>query len=111
MTVVDARALARRTDPETSKTAAAHAARRRLRVRDRVAYLLEQHGPLADHELAELYENVRREHGWPEAAASSLRSRRNELYIDGEAEVVPDLVRRTPAGYVARVWRTRVSRK
>lgn len=62
-------------------------------------------GPMADHELVAEYEAARATRRWPYAAASSIRSRRNELAQDGVLEPVPDVTRATPGGYRARVWR------
>lgn len=100
-----AHAISRTADPETSKAAALRVAPRRARVRDRVLELFRIIGPMADHELVTRYDDARPLKGWPFAAASSIRSRRNELAQDGVLEPVPDVTRATPGGYRARVWR------
>lgn len=72
-------AHARRTDPETSKQAAASVTNLG-RTRDAILKILKAHGPMTDEQIREIYAG-RTEfgHDYPFASPSGLRSRRSEL--------------------------------
>jgi hypothetical protein len=97
----------RSTDPETSRMAAAKAARHAATDRDRAFCILVEDGPCTDYELAAGFER----RGWPIAPGNtSAGKRRGELrdaglvapLLDAEGKPVRRL---TPNGASARVWK------
>lgn len=97
----------RASDPETSRLAAAKAARHAVTDRDRAFCILVEDGPLTDYELGEAF----RRRGWPIAAGNvSSGKRRGELRDAGLVEPLLDedgrpVRRLTPNGALARVWK------
>lgn len=74
--------LARPTDPQTSHDAVPTRERRALQKRA-ILLLLNEGGPMTDHELTWQYSNQRNRRGWPATQNDSVRKRRAELKNDG----------------------------
>jgi hypothetical protein len=77
-------------------------------VRARVLLLLsgaDADNGLTHDELIALYRKRGRLLGWPPASDSSIRTRCNELWKDGEVEKVPDLAGKSRAGNTSLLWR------
>ena len=95
-------------DPETSHMAAAVVGPSIRTIRARVLLLLagaDADNGLTHDELIALYRRRGRLLGWPAVADSSIRTRCNELFKDGEVERVPDTAGKSRAGNTALLWR------
>lgn len=77
------RAVARRTDPETSHQAAA-SVRDISKTHERILEVLDRYGPATDEEIYSYYFNLAQLFEWPPASPSGLRSRRAELVTLGK---------------------------
>lgn len=75
-------ALARATDPDTSHAAVPTRAKREEQKRA-ILWLLENVGPMTDHELTWQYSRLRTQHNWPATQADSVRKRRADLKNEG----------------------------
>lgn len=97
----------RNTDPATSHLAAADVARRVSTVRSRVAAILAAQYPagLTHDALIAGYKKYALRLGWPPASDSSIRTRCNELWRDGEVERVEDATGKSRHGRTAILWR------
>ena len=101
-------------DPETSHMAAAVVGPSIRTVRTRVLLLLsgaDADNGLTHDELIALYRKRGRLLGWPPASDSSIRTRCNELFKDGEVERVPDTLGKSRAGNTSLLWRAVVVHK
>jgi hypothetical protein len=95
-------------DPETSHMAAAVVGPSIRTVRARVLLLLampDADNGLTHDELIALYRRRGRLLGWPPASDSSIRTRCNELWKDGEVERVPETAGKSRAGNTSLLWR------
>ncbi|ASR83213.1 DNA binding protein [Arthrobacter phage Abidatro] len=100
----------RKTDPATSHLAAATMTPRlRSTIRSRVLAILEasrEAGEGMTHDaLIAAYKKYAVRLGWPRAADSSIRTRCNELWRDGEVERVEDTAGKSGMGHAAILWR------
>ena len=82
MPTTDGSALARNTDPDTSR-AAVPGRQRREEQKNAIIYLLTELGPMTDHQLAHEYKTRRAQHNWPATQLDSVRKRRGELKNEG----------------------------
>lgn len=93
-------AQARRSDPATSKAAAASVVNLG-RTRDQILWLLRMYGPLTDEQIAERHDMQVLK---PKASPSGLRSRRSELvrlgFIEDSGKTAP-----TSSGRQSTIWR------
>jgi len=98
--------LARRTDPATSRIAAARQPARSPLIRAAVLEVLTEDGPATHDQIVARY-NRRIAQGadYPTASASSIRTRTRELVRDGKVEQVPDARGRSSMGGPANLWR------
>lgn len=100
----------RNTDPATSHLAAATISPAKMStIRSRVLAILEA-GPrsadgLTHDALIAAYKKYAVRLGWPRASDSSIRTRCNELWRDGEVERVEDVAGRSGMGNAAILWR------
>lgn len=105
------KAVARRTDPGTSHAAAASISPRRMStVRSRVLAILngkraELRGGLTHDEIIAEYKGHALRLGWPRATDSSIRTRCNELWRDGEVVKVEGVAGKSGLGNAAILWR------
>lgn len=77
-------ALARETDPDTSRQAAASISQDSMRETQRmVLAILERYGPSCDEDIATYAAQLTEHEGWPRQSPSGLRSRRAELVAAG----------------------------
>lgn len=74
--------LARLADPATSHDAIPPRHKRSLQ-KNAILWLLNNVGPMTDHELARQYARRRMEKGWPATQQDSVRKRRAELKAAG----------------------------
>lgn len=100
----------RKTDPATSHLAAANVTPKlRSTVRSRVLAILEASREAGDgltHDaLIAAYKKYAVRLGWPRASDSSIRTRCNELWRDGEVERVEETAGRSGMGNAAILWR------
>lgn len=97
--------IARPHDPETSWDAAeAQTATRRQLVQAAIVTLINSHGPLSDERLVDLYEAHRFIHpSVPAATPQSIRTRRNELVVDGKVRAASKRGR-TRTGSTCQLW-------
>ncbi len=98
-------AVARRTDPQTSHTAADSVQALRDS-QQRVLKVLQDDGDGTDEDIASWYASSERLLGWPQQSPSGLRTRRSELV---DAGFVFDTGRRKtlPSGRESIVWTAR----
>lgn len=89
----------RDTDPFTSWAAAVEASSRAWKLRELVADVLAQFGPMTHDQLIQAVNRVR------PASPSGVRTRVSELVEDGLVEQVPDMVSRSALGRQALLWR------
>lgn len=76
--------VARTTDPETSKDAAASLSRDKIReTQANILEVLERYGPSCDEEIAIYFQQLASLQDWPRQSPSGLRSRRAELVSAG----------------------------
>jgi hypothetical protein len=103
----EARAVARRTDPETSHEAAASLRAEEIR-RSQAAVLacLRRFGAMTDEQIAERYEGARYQYDWPAQSPSGLRTRRGEVVNAGFVED-SGLRRKLASGRRAIIWRAK----
>jgi hypothetical protein len=99
--------LARTSDPDTSKDAAAIAALSpsSAKIKGAIMHLLREHGPKTAFELRSLYDDARRNGAdWPDCQPNTINRRVSDLAGIG---LVVDMKRRrpTPDGRKAIVWR------
>lgn len=105
------KAVARRTDPGTSHAAAAGISVRKMStVRSRVLAVLNgrralERGGLTHDEIIAEYKGYSLRLGWPRATDSSIRTRCNELWRDGEVVKVEDSTGKSGLGNAALLWR------
>ncbi|WPM94369.1 DNA binding protein [Arthrobacter phage Cupello] len=105
------KAVARRSDPGTSHAAAASISPRKMStVRSRVLALLNgrralERGGLTHDEIIAEYKGHALRLGWPRATDSSIRTRCNELWRDGEVVKVEDSAGKSGMGNAAILWR------
>lgn len=98
--------MSRTDDPGTSKEAAKKAVKRVPLVRNAVLLVMTEEGPgTLDQIISRFNHRAVRETDWPQASASSIRTRVSELVRCGLAEQVPDEVGRSAMGNRAAVWR------
>ncbi|MDR7496819.1 MAG: hypothetical protein QN174_07670 [Armatimonadota bacterium] len=103
------RAVARRTDPDTSHEAAASLPAQQVRAsQEAVLDCLRRYGAMTDEQIAARYEASRRQYGWPAQSPSGLRTRRAELVDQGLVED-SGLRRELASGRRAIVWRPKPS--
>ncbi|QOI67687.1 helix-turn-helix DNA-binding domain protein [Arthrobacter phage Orcanus] len=99
----------RKTDPATSHLAAADVARRVSTVRSRVSAIFAARGErfegMTHDQLIAEYKRYALRLGWPPASDSSIRTRCNELWRDGEVERVEDSTGKSRHGRTAILWR------
>ncbi|GAA1768449.1 hypothetical protein [Agromyces humatus] len=97
--------IARPRDPETSWEAAdAQTTTRRQLVQAAIVTLINNHGPLSDERLVDLYEAHRFMHpSVPEATPQSIRTRRNELVVEGKVRAASQRGR-TRTGSSCQLW-------
>ncbi|ALY08884.1 helix-turn-helix DNA-binding domain protein [Arthrobacter phage Galaxy] len=99
----------RKTDPATSHLAAATMTPRlRSTIRSRVLAILTagNDGEGMTHDaLIAAYKKYAVRLGWPRAADSSIRTRCNELWRDGEVERVEGTAGKSGMGHAAILWR------
>lgn len=99
-------AVARKTDPGTSHAAAADVSRRVTTVRSRVAAIFAvAEEPMTQDQLIGAYKRNSMRLGWPPASDSSIRTRCNELWRDGEVERVEGEAGKSRHGRAALLWR------
>ncbi|WP_319456907.1 MULTISPECIES: hypothetical protein [unclassified Mycobacterium] len=97
-------ALARHTDPHTSREAAAGIVGDRLRTsQTAVLAVLRHHGPLDDRTLVDVYDMLVATGAQPRQSPSGIRSRRHELVEAGQVVDTGDRVK-LPSGRRAIVW-------
>lgn len=94
--------LARTTDPGTSH-AAVPARQKREEQKNAILWLLENVGPMTDHELQFQYKRLRAEHNWPATQLDSVRKRRSELKNERRV-VATDRVSGIGGGPASVVW-------
>ncbi|URM87008.1 helix-turn-helix DNA-binding domain protein [Arthrobacter phage Basilisk] len=100
----------RNTDPATSHLAAASISPAKLStIRSRVLAILKADratsAGLTHDALIAAYKKYAVRLGWPRASDSSIRTRCNELWRDGEVERVEDASGRSGMGNAAILWR------
>lgn len=93
---------ARRSDPQTSHTAAA-TVRGVTATHARIKALLRDEGPMTDEQIAEAWERMVTIAAWPKGSPSGLRTRRAELVDRGEV-VDTGRTAQTKAGRRTTVW-------
>ena len=99
-------AVARKTDPGTSHAAAADVSLRATTVRSRVAAIFAvAEEPMTQDQLIGAYKRNSMRLGWPPASDSSIRTRCNELWRDGEVERVEGEAGKSRHGRAAILWR------
>ena len=105
------KAVARRSDPGTSHAAAAKISPRKMStIRSRVLALLNgqralERGGLTHDEIIAEYKGYALRLGWPRATDSSIRTRCNELWRDGEVVKVEGAAGKSGMGNAAILWR------
>lgn len=100
----------RKTDPATSHLAAATISPRKMStVRSRVLAILAARGErfegMTHDQLIAEYKRYAVRLGWPRASDSSIRTRCNELWRDGEVVRVEDSAGKSGMGNAAILWR------
>lgn len=96
-------AHARRSDPATSKAAAASVTNTE-KVREGIKRILGLYGQLTDEQLAEHYLRGPLRMNWPKSTPSGLRTRRSELVESGDV-CDSGHTGRTAAGRACTIWR------
>lgn len=84
MPTTDGSANARTTDPQTSKDAAKLNREAKAEQKKAILWLLQNIGPMTDHELTYHYAKNRAKKGWPATQADGVRKRRSDLKNEGK---------------------------